>query len=160
MRISRNKILSLALIVSLAVNLVIGGFIITQWVGHGGDRRHGDRMHFDRRAAITVLSDPEKELLDEFWKERRQNLRPYFREFRENRQKLAELFTAETLDIPAINKVYADMIAKQMQIETFLQTSMLEMAKTLPENKRAAFFKEGFTAERKKSKPPRESSND
>lgn len=161
MKISRNKILALALIVSLGLNLVIGGFIAAQWAGHErGPISSSSRLRFDHRAAITVLNDQERERLKEFWQERRQTLRPYFREYREERDKLKELFTASTLDIPAINETYSAMIAKQAQIETFLQAAMVEMAKALPAEKRAAFFDKGFSSERDKQRPPRDSGND
>lgn len=160
MRISRNKVLALALIASLAVNLVIGGFIAAQWAGHEGKRHTSNRLHFDHRTAVTVLDDQERERLKEFWKERRETLRPYFREFREDRNKLKELFTASILDIPAINETYAEMIEAQMRIETFLQTAMVDMAKFLPEDKRAAFFEQGFSSERNKPRPSRDSKDD
>ena len=144
MKISRQKILSAALIVSLAVNIIIGGFVITQWIDRGPGKPRHDRFHFDRRAAITVLDESQQKKFEDLWKERHRNLRPYFKEFRRYREKLAELFGAETMDLAAINQTYADMIAKQIQIESYLQASMLEIAKMLPEDKRAAFFKEGF----------------
>lgn len=155
MRISRQKILSAALILSLAVNVVIGGFVITQWVDHGDKRRH-DRFHFDRRAAATVLGDAQQEKFEQLWKERRSSLHPYFKEFRQYREKLAELFSAETLDLPAINQTYTDMIAKQIQIESYLQATMLELAKSLPEDKRAAFFMKGFHPPKKTPKPKKD----
>lgn len=152
MKISRQRLLSAALVLSLAVNIIIGGFVITQWIDHGDKRRH-DRFHFDRRAAVTVLDDAQQEKFKQLWKERRGSLRPYFKEFRQHRERLAELFSAETLDLAAINQTYAAMIAKQIQIESYLQASMLELAKSLPEEKRAAFFKEGFRPAKKAPKP-------
>jgi uncharacterized membrane protein len=153
MKISRQKFLSAALILSVAVNILIGGFLITQWLDRGPGKRHGDRFHFDRHAAVAVLNDEERETLKEFWKERHRNIRPYFKEFRSYRERLADLFSADELDFVAINQTYADMIAKQLQIESFMQASMLELAKSLPEDKRAAFFKEGFVPPKKWRKP-------
>ncbi len=156
MKISRQKFLSAALILSVAVNILIGGFVATQWIDRGPDKRHGDRFHFDRRAATAVLDDKQREALKDLWKERRSNIRPYFKEFREYRNRLAELFSAEELDLVAINQTYADMIAKQLQIESYMQASMLDLAKSLPDDKRAAFFKEGFHPPKKRFKLEKE----
>ena len=144
MRISRQKILSAALVLSVAVNLIIGGFLITQWIDHGGDKRRHGKFHFDRREAVSILDEKEQEKFRQLWKDNRGSLRPFFREFRQHRETLAELFSAETLDLVAINQTYADMIATQIQIESFIQASMIELAKSLPEDKRAAFFEKGF----------------
>ncbi|MCC3304185.1 periplasmic heavy metal sensor [Sneathiella sp. HT1-7] len=156
MKISRQKFLSAALILSVAVNILIGGFVVTQWIDLGPDKRHGDRFHFDRHAAVAVLDDKQREELKDFWKERRKNIRPYFKEFREYRDRLAELFSAKELDLVAINQTYADMIAKQLQIESYMQASMLELAKSLPDGDRAAFFKEGFHPPKRPSKMKKE----
>ncbi|WP_339714379.1 periplasmic heavy metal sensor [uncultured Sneathiella sp.] len=144
MRISRQKILSAALVLSVAVNLIIGGFLITQWIDHGGDKRRHGKFHFDRKEAVSILDEKEQEKFRQLWKDNRGSLRPFFREFRQHRETLAELFSAETLDLVAINQTYADMIATQIQIESFIQASMIELAKSLPEDKRAAFFEKGF----------------
>ncbi|MEX1037024.1 MAG: periplasmic heavy metal sensor [Sneathiella sp.] len=144
MRISRQKFLSAALVLSVAVNIIIGGFLVTQWIDHDGDKRRHDRFHFDRKAAISVLDEKEQEKIQQLWKDNRGSLRPFFREFRQHRETLAELFSAEPIDLVAINQTYADMIATQIQIESFFQASMVELAKTLPEDKRAAFFEKGF----------------
>lgn len=144
MKISRQKLLSAALILSVAVNILIGGFVIAQWIDHGPGKRHGGKFHFDRHAAVSVLDESQREELEEFWKERRQNIRPYFKEFRDYRQNLAKLFSAEELDLVAINQTYSDMIAKQLQIESYMQAAMLELVKKLPGDKRAAFFEKGF----------------
>ncbi|MDF2366258.1 periplasmic heavy metal sensor [Sneathiella sp.] len=156
MKTSRQKLLSAALILSVAINIIIGGFVITQWIDHGPGKRHGDRFHFDRRAAVTVLDERQQEELEDLWKERRKNIRPYFKEFRDYREKLAELYSAEELDLVAINQTYADMTAKQLQIESYMQASMLELAKSLPDDKRAAFFKEGFQSQKKRFKSEKE----
>lgn len=158
MKISRQKLLSAALILSLAVNIIIGGFVITQWIDHGAGKRHGGKFHFNRHAAVSVLNDSQREELEQFWKERRRNIRPYFKEFRDYRLNLAKLFSAEELDLVAINQTYSDMIAKQLQIESYMQASMLELVKKLPGDKRAAFFEEGFQSSRKgaKHKKPEE----
>ncbi|WP_339635835.1 periplasmic heavy metal sensor [uncultured Sneathiella sp.] len=149
MRISRQKILSAALVLSVAVNLIIGGFLITQWIDHGGDKRRHGKFHFDRREAVSILDEKEQEKFRQLWKDNRGSLRPFFREFRQHRETLAELFSAETLDLVAINQTYADMIATQIQIESFIQASMIELAKSLPEDKRAAFFEKGFEHRKK-----------
>ena len=153
MKISRQKFLSAALILSVAVNVLFGGFLVTQWIDRGPGKRHGDRFHFDRHAAGAVLDEKEREELKDFWKERRKNIRPYFKEFRNYRERLAELYSAEELDLVAINQTYSDMIAKQLQIESFMQASILELAKSLPDDKRAEFFKEGFVPLKKWRKP-------
>ncbi len=153
MKISRHKVLSAALVLSVAVNIIVGGFFITQWIDRGAGKRHPDRFHFDRRAAVTVLDESQQEELEDFWKKRRKSIRPYFKEFHDYRRKLSDLFSADKLDLIAINQTYADMIAKQLQIESYFQASMLELAKKLPEDKRAAFFKEGFFPPRKHSNP-------
>ena len=157
MRISRQKLLSAALVLSVAVNILIGGFVAAQWIDHGpGKPTRQDRFHFDRRAAIASLDEKQQEQFKQLWKDRHSKLRPYFKEFRQYREKLAERFSAETLDLVAIKQTYADMVSKQIQIESLLQATMLELAKTLPEDMRAAFFKEGFRPLKKSPKHKKE----
>ncbi|MCF8467601.1 MAG: periplasmic heavy metal sensor [Sneathiella sp.] len=156
MTISRPKILSIALIISLAVNVIIGGFVTAQWIDRGWEKQRHGGYHFDRRAAVAVLDETQKEKLQKIWKAQRDVIRPYFREFGQARQKLADLFGAPTLDLTAVNETYSNMVATQMQIENLLQASLLEMAKALPDDQRAAFFKEGFRPPKKHPKPDRE----
>ncbi|WP_373086066.1 periplasmic heavy metal sensor [Sneathiella sp.] len=152
MTMSKSRILSLALIVSLAVNVIIGGFIATQWIDYGMGKKHHGGYHFDRRAAVATLGDKEKGEFQEIWDTRRDLLRPYFRDYGQNRQKLAELFSADTLNLAEIEATFSSMIDTQMQIEKLLHVTLLEIAKTLPPDHREAFFKEGYRSLKKHRK--------
>ncbi|TNE37349.1 MAG: periplasmic heavy metal sensor [Alphaproteobacteria bacterium] len=149
MTLSKSRILSIALAISVAVNLIVGGFIAAQWIDYGmGKKRHGG-YHFDRHAAFRTLSSQEQAELKKLWKARRDALRPYFRQYGKDREALSELFSADKLDLAKIDKTYSDMIDTQMQIEKLFQASLLEMAKTLKPDQRQRFFKEGFRPPRK-----------
>ena len=156
MIISKSRILSIALVISLAVNVIIGGFLAAQWIDHGWGKKRPGGYFFDRRAAAETLGKEQKEKLEKIWEEQRDVMRPYFRKFGDARRKLAELLTAETLDLTAINAAYADIAAAQAEIQNLLQASLLEIAKSLPAEERAAFFKEGFRPPRKHFRPDEE----
>lgn len=156
MTMSRSKILSFALVASLGVNVLIGGFIATQWVGHEkGLVRSGGPL-FNHRAAISVLDQKSQEDVRKLWKARREILRPHFKEYSESRRQLAALLGAESLDEDAINVAYDDMLEKRVRIEELLKISLLEFASALPADQRAKFFDEGF----RKHKKPKKKSKD
>ncbi|MEH6545125.1 MAG: periplasmic heavy metal sensor, partial [Sneathiella sp.] len=143
MAISRPKILSIALIVSLAVNVIVGGFITAQWLGYGATNARSGGPLFNHRAAMSVLEQEPQENVRKIWKARRETLRPYFKDYGQSRRQLAELLGAENLDEEAVNMAYSDMLAKRMQIEEMLRVSLLEFANALPADQRAKFFNEG-----------------
>lgn len=159
MAISRPRILSIALIVSLAVNVIVGGFITAQWLGFGaGQTRPGGPL-FNHRAAMSILEQGPQENVRKIWKARREVLRPYFKDYGQSRRHLAELLGAEKLDEDAINIAYSDMLAKRLQIEEMLKISLLEFANALPADQRAMFFNEGFRKHKKHKKPAKDKLN-
>jgi len=153
MAASRSRILSVALVVSMAVNVVIGGFVAAQWYDHGFDKKRSRGATFDRHAAMDILPDSQRMEVRKIWEVRRKILRPHFREYGQSRRQLAALLSAEMLDEAAIDAAYVDMITKRIQIEELLKISLLQFAKSLPPEQRAAFFKEGFHAHKKHRKP-------
>ncbi len=153
---SRSRILSVALIVSVAVNLIIGGFVAAQWYDYGFGKKRSKGTIFDRHAAMDVLKDDHRDQARKIWKERRRLLKPHFRAYHQTRQQLAQLLGAEVLDEVAINAAYTDMIAKRMEIEGMLKQSLLEFARSLPPDQRAAFFAEGFRSPKKHMKPAKD----
>lgn len=156
---SRSRILSVALIVSLAVNLIIGGFVAAQWYDYGFGKKRPKGTIFDRHAAMDVLKDDQRDMARKIWKDRRSLLKPHFRDYHQTRQKLAQLLGAEQLDEMAINAIYADMISKRMEIEGLLKQSLLEFARSLPPDQRAAFFEEGFRTPKRHKKQPKDKNN-
>lgn len=159
MAISRPKILSIALIVSLMVNVVVGSFFAAQWLGYGtGHTRTGGAL-FNHRAAMSILDEDLRENVRKIWKQRRETLRPFFKGYGQSRRHLAQLLGAEKLDEDAINLAYGDMLAKRMQIEEMLKVSLLDFANALPADQRAMFFSEGFRKHKKHRKPAKDKSN-
>ncbi|USG60977.1 periplasmic heavy metal sensor [Sneathiella marina] len=159
MAISRPKILSIALIVSLVVNVIVGSFIAVQWFGHGAGQARAGGPLFNHRAAMSILEKDPQENVRKIWKARREILRPYFKEYGQSRRQLAQLLGAEKLDEDAINLAYGDMLAKRLQIEEMLKVSLLEFANALPADQRAMFFNEGFRKHKKHKRPGKDKSN-
>ncbi|MCR9214059.1 MAG: periplasmic heavy metal sensor [Proteobacteria bacterium] len=156
---SRSRILSVALIVSVAVNLIIGGFVAAQWYDYGFGKKRPKGTIFDRHAAMDVLKDDQRDQARKIWKDRRSLLKPHFKAYHQTRQQLASLLGAEALDESAINATYSDMIAKRMEIEGLLKQSLLEFARSLPPEQRAAFFAEGFKSPKRYKKQPKDKGN-
>ncbi|PHQ68612.1 MAG: hypothetical protein COB93_10280, partial [Sneathiella sp.] len=127
-----------------------------QWLDHGPGTKRPHSATFDRHAAMDILGDQHRENIGQIWKARRKILGPHFREFGSSRRQLAVLLSAETLDQAAIDAAYMDMIAKRIEIEGLLKISLLEFAKSLPPDQRAAFFKEGFHTQKRHKRPGKE----
>jgi uncharacterized membrane protein len=152
MVMSRSKILSFALIASLCINVLMGGFIATQWLDQGKKHVRSGGPSFNHRAAMSVLDQKPQEDVRKLWKARRETLRPYFKEYGEARRQLAMLLSAKVLDENAINLAYDDMLQKRLKIENLLKVSLLEFAAALPPEQRAKFFEEGFSKRKKPTK--------
>lgn len=141
---AKSKLLIVALVTSLAVNLAIVGFVGAQWLKHGGKPGPQIGLTFDRHAAFAVLDEKKKKQVKEIWRQHRPDIRSNFLEYRHAKRLLSSLLTAEELDKDAIEAAHEAMLNERNEIEKILNMTLIETAEILPPEKRELFFKTGF----------------
>jgi uncharacterized membrane protein len=133
-----------ALVVSLALNLAVAGFVGSKWLTRGIYGGGSSISGFNRRAAFATLDEDQHKQIRSLWKSERKNFRSDFKTMRKTRRELRDLLSAAELDETAIAKTF-DMLALQNEkIHTALQDIFLKVAKTLPPEDRQKFFTEGM----------------
>ncbi len=144
MTIAKSRLLVIALLISLGINLAVGGFFAARWIYHDEGRRSHAGFMFDREAARAVLDEKERAAIDTIWRARKSKIRTYFKAYRQTKRELTRLLGQDPLDRQAIDSVQTNLLETRQQIENTLYNTLLETAATLPPDRRKAFFKTGF----------------
>ncbi|OUR80708.1 hypothetical protein A9Q83_00240 [Alphaproteobacteria bacterium 46_93_T64] len=144
MKTVKSKWMLIALLVSVAINLSIAGFVGAQWFRHSGMRASQTSLMFDRRAALSTLEDTEKKNINQIWKAHRPELKEKLRNFRHSKRTLSKLLSANHVDEATINAAFAEMAEHRNKVEGTLYSALLETAQALPPEKRKKFFWRGF----------------
>ncbi|GLQ05368.1 periplasmic heavy metal sensor [Sneathiella chinensis] len=147
MAAAKKTVLTVLFVVSLGLNVAAGAFLATQWMKHGYGHSRGSGW-FDRHAALSTLSDSEKDAIDTLWRDKRGQMKAIYRDYRTARQDLARLLGQPELDLPAIGATQQQMTTYRRQIDTLMQGAFLEMARSLPPEKRQTFFQQGFARQK------------
>ncbi|MEH6404875.1 MAG: periplasmic heavy metal sensor [Sneathiella sp.] len=144
MAISKSRILLIAFLISMAVNLSIGGFVAAQWYRHKDMKGPQIGLTFDRKAAFEVLEEDEQKKIDKIWRANRSDMRENFKEYRKAKRTLSKLLSAKKLDQEDVTEAHDIMMKRRNAIEAVLNLTLIDTAKALPAEKRAQFFKSGF----------------
>lgn len=153
MRTTRR--LSIALLVSLALNLFLGGMITSQWIFGERHGRPGHVGRFDRQGARAAIDEQYRPEVDVVWQRHKAALRGKFREVRQVRRRLRELLVAEELDQAALAETYGELHERGLAARSLLGRPLAEIAAALPADQRRRYFEAGF-AKRRKGPPERE----
>jgi uncharacterized membrane protein len=156
---ARRRIFQVILLVSLAVNLGLIGFLGGQWLTHGG---HGGPpgISFNPHAAFKTLPTEDEALVREIWQRHRPEFSRNFRQMRQARREVKDLLMTEPLDRQAIDLRQAQISGYRQEIDAIVGRTLLETAETLPPHRRRAFFEAGFARSRHHGgprKPPGDS---
>jgi len=144
MTMDKTKFLIIALVVSLSLNLAIGGFFAGRFIGHD-DRRHDkSSFYFDRRAALKELDGDKKDKVREIWKKNKAELRQNFRSYRQNKREIAKLLARDPLNQEALDTYHQKMMENSVASKTLIYNSLLETARQLSPEEREEFFKSGY----------------
>lgn len=142
-----------ALVVSVALNLAVAGFVGAKWAMRGAYSGHGSSISgFNRRAAFATLNEEQHTKIRSLWKSERKNFRSDFKAMRKSRRELRDLLSAAELDEAAIAKAFDIMAAQNEKIHMALQQVFIKVARALPAEDRKKFFTEGMKRHKKRHK--------
>jgi uncharacterized membrane protein len=141
---AKSKILWIALIASVAVNMSILGFVGAQWFRHSEEGSKNTGLAFDRRAALSTLEKSEKKEIQKVWRAHRADLKQNVREYRKAKRKLSNLLSNDPLNEAKIKETFDRIQRSRNNIELALFKALTDTAHLLPPKKRSDFFTFGF----------------
>ncbi|MEN8722535.1 MAG: periplasmic heavy metal sensor [Alphaproteobacteria bacterium] len=154
---TRNRLLALALFVSVAVNIFaasvflgpafrqgpsLGPMTGERYLGSHGER-HGERHGLDLHQ-LEHLSDASQQKVRAIWRDSRRDLHREFRASIKARRGLTEALTAETYDAQAVMAAQAALDAAMGRVRALTNQAVLDSASVLSDEEREEFFKRGF----------------
>lgn len=137
-----QKLLAVALTVSVALNLFAGGAFLSR---HFFGPPHHDWA--SKREAAEVLPEAERERIHEIWERGRDNRHDDFKAMRDARQRYREVLTAERFDPAAAEAALAALYARRDAAREAIEQKILEIATSLPPEQRRAYFTAFFADE-------------
>lgn len=142
-----QRLLSIALAISVALNLFAAGAFVSRHLFDGPDKGWAAK-----RAAVEVLPDDERTRIDAIWERNLDAVRDEFRAMREARQRYRDILTAETFDPQAAQTVLDELYARKEETRQQMEKKILEIATSLPPEQRQAYFKAFFADEVRRDK--------
>jgi len=134
---SRTKTLSLALFISLAFNLLIGGVMIGRWGWHGDHHDRGG-THWGARIWLEwALGDEAAPKVERLWDAHRAQLKPLREASKQARAKVNSTLSADPFDAPAYAAALDESLEKSMAIRATHHAFMIELAASLTPEQRA-----------------------
>ncbi|SME91823.1 protein refolding chaperone Spy/CpxP family [Tistlia consotensis] len=143
-----QKLLALALAVSVAINLFVAGAVVSRHFF--GPPPHGDWA--SKKEAVEVLPEAERKRIEQIWESGRDTVRQDFRAMRAARQRYREILTAETFDPAAAQAVLDQLYAKRAEVRETMEQKIMAIATSLPADQRQAYFKAFFAGEARRDK--------
>ena len=122
MRTSRK--LSIVLVVSLALNLFLGGTFASHWMFGDEGRRGSFRGPMHHAAAPQKLGEAHQGMVDEIWQQHRPLIRENIGDMRQARRVVRNALIADPFDRKALDTAYAALHQR-------LLVACSAMAKTL-----------------------------
>jgi len=147
----RRRGLWVALIVSLAVNVFLVGWVASSWVygprfvpGVRAAAATGSPFSFQHRRALRALSGTERETVERLWRENVPELRERARALREAHMSMRAAFAADQTDAKALDDAVAAFKEKANAMFDHANATLLKIAAALPAESRKAYFNAGF----------------
>jgi Spy/CpxP family protein refolding chaperone len=134
---SRTKTLSVALFLSLALNLLIGGAMIGRWGWHGDHHDRGGRHWGARFWLERALGEEAAPKVEKLWDAHRQQLKPLRKASKQARIEVQAALSAEKFDAETYAKALDASLEKSMAIRASHHAFMTELATTLTPEQRA-----------------------
>jgi Spy/CpxP family protein refolding chaperone len=131
--------LAIALVVSVALNLFLGGFILAMRAfradaGHERGHRHG---HFIGPRGLLRDGDPAVERAVRGVMQRRERaLRAQGEKLRASRRAASAAFAAEPFDAQALERALAELRAQTMESQRLMHQALVEVAPSLTPEQR------------------------
>jgi len=121
---------ALLFLISLGLNLFLGGMLVAGRMHRGGGREAPPE-------GMNAIAAPFKPQAQRIWKERRGEMQDKKRKVQEARARAAEAVVAEPYDAARASAALADLRAAQSDAQRVMHEGMLELAKEMPKSERA-----------------------
>lgn len=140
-----SRRLAAVLLVSLGLNLFLGGVLVSRWVVEPPPT-HDERAFrpFDRRAGLEVLTPAERETVAAIWRDNRREIRRAARGVGDARRALRAALIAEPFDPAAVDAAQRDLAARVERVRAVMTGHLIEIAAALPPEQRRRYFEATF----------------
>lgn len=143
-------ILGPALLVSLGLNLFLGGMVTARWAAPGEPGRGWDRRGFNPHAASDALPPELRDEVRGFWKEQRRANREKMRAARDARRAMFEVLTADTFDPEKLRAAHQALLDRTIDARRAVGEATIAIAEMLPDEARRAYFAAGRSGRTRK----------
>jgi uncharacterized membrane protein len=132
---------AIALVVSLALNLFLGGIFAARWLGgpRGGPRSGKPHLRFD--ALREALGPEAKAAIDQVDGKHSAAIRETMGEMMAARRAATEALTADPFDADKAREAHRSLIAKETAARGAMHEALVELAAALPAEQRAKLGK-------------------
>lgn len=134
---SRTKTLTVALFLSLAVNLFLGGAMVGRWGWHGGHNDLGGGHWGAKFWLSRALGEDAGGTVEKKWNAHQEDLKPLREKSRLARAAVQAALSAEPFDPAAYDRALKDSLAKSTEIRTSHHAFMVDLAGSLTAEQRA-----------------------
>ena len=155
---TRSRMITIALIISVAFNVLVIGAVAGKWIKHGsfGDHHRWSGDHHKRdvndppRWLSRVLDDEGEEVLERVWARHKDAFVPLRQGRLEERLAIADTLLAEPFDPEALKSELAASVERRTQRFVAMQDMLSDLASELsPEQRRELAEKMKRWAERR-----------
>jgi len=133
-------LLGAALLVSLGLNVFLGGVMIGRWAEHGF-AHSGGSPRFIREAALKALNPAARAIVDDLRDRHQAQMRDKFRAVRQATRALEAQLQADEIDRAALDAAQADLSDRWAEARAEMARGMTELALALPPDARKLYFK-------------------
>ena len=149
-----SRRLGIVLLLSLALNLFLGGVIVSQWMFEPAsiiDDR-GPRF-INRRAGLDALDPENREKVEAIWRADRREFRAAWRAMRKSRRSVKAALTSEPFDREAFDSAHLELTTHVDRIRYLMSERLAKISAVLPPDERQQYFEAAF--DRRDRRPPR-----
>lgn len=152
-----DRRIAILLFASIAANFFLAGALTIQW-GAKAPRSDTARLErFDRAAASRALSEDEREIVANVWRQARDSVRREAGEIIRLRREVQELLLADHFDAERFEDIYSTLQERSNRGRMRLQAIMGEVAAALPDQARQKYFQAGFSDAKRRGQRQRSS---
>ncbi len=148
---TRDRLLSIALFISVAVNIFAVAVFLGPVFHHGPTGPDGPGRGFGHglgKYQLEGLSETSQDNVRAIWRDSRRDLYRQFRESAKARKALTAALTAETYDEQAVIDAQLALDQAMDRVRALTNKAVLDSAGVLTNEERAAFFAFGFHPDR------------
>ncbi|MSO69241.1 MAG: periplasmic heavy metal sensor [Alphaproteobacteria bacterium] len=142
MTLGKRHLVGLVLLISLGLNILLGGMLIGGWASGEGHHGRGS-WGFDREAARKAISPEAQKTVDDIRAAYDAKLREAFKAAREARQEIRRLLTADQIDGAALEAAQVAQAANRAAAQAMLAALQKELALALSPEERKSYFTAG-----------------